>query len=118
MKTHDVKPAEQKGELQEKQSMGKSKQRKSPPAKAPSSGKRTRGEVKEAFKAQCLKRTKPSGSIGHEKGLVGREEAKIEIPVHNVNETPSRVTKTAPLPVVVEAQETDPIMEELLRQKQ
>ena len=49
---------------------------------------------------------------------MGKEEDKIEIPVHNVDETPSPVPETIPSSAVVETMETDPIMEELLRQKQ
>ena len=49
---------------------------------------------------------------------MGKEEDKIEIPVHKVDETPSPAPETIPSPAVMETMETDPIMEELLRQKQ
>ena len=65
-----------------------------------------------------MKRTKSSGSAGHEKSPVDKGEAKVETPVDNIDEKPSPMTETAPSPAVVEAQATDPIMEELLRQKQ
>ena len=64
-----------------------------------------------------FEKTKSSGSASHEKSPVDKGEAKIETPVHNIDETPSPVIETAPLPAVVEAQATDPVMEEMLRQK-
>ena len=42
----------------------------------------------------------------------------MEIPVQNIDETPPPVTETGPLPAVIEARAIDPVMEELLRQKE
>ena len=47
-----------------------------------------------------------------------KTEAKVEIPIHNIDATPPPVSETSPSPAMVEAKETDPIMDELLRQKQ
>ena len=111
-----VKLVEQKGESQGKKPVEKTGKEKSPPVETPPIGKRTREQVKEAFKAERLKRVKASEPT--EKGPVEKTKAKFEIPVHNIDETPPPVSKTIPSPAVVEAKEVDPIMEELLRQKQ
>ena len=65
-----------------------------------------------------MKKTEPLGTVGHKEGPVQKEKAKVEIPVHKVEETPSPVPEAKPSPAIVEAPETDPIMEELLKQKQ
>ena len=102
--------------VQEKKPTGKAEEGKLPPVQAPLVGKRTREQVKDAFKAQRLKKRKSSASA--DKGPVGKKEDRIEIPVYNVDETPSPVPERIHSPAMVETMESDPIMEELLRQKQ
>lgn len=38
--------------------------------------------------------------------------------MQNIDETPTPVTETSPVPAVIESEAIDPVMEELLRQKE
>ena len=57
LKAHDEEPMEQGGELQEKP----------PQTEARTNRKRTKGQIKEVFKAQCLKKAKFSGLASQDK---------------------------------------------------